>query len=271
MTADIAAHFDGPSRIASGLDDEDYAAKIAALLRQAENPAVTAAEAEIFLHKAQALMTRYAISEALVEAARSGQEAEKIISDQVVYRGVYSAALYDIGAAITRANGCRALAHKTSKSTVLTINGFASDVARVKMLDASVQIQAAGGLIKYWAGVDSSWMSPMQKFKARREFLFGFARGLGGQLTKARAEGEAAAQADEVERGGSSDSVALVVRSRKQRVDEWVDETYGQLRTVHRNYSYGGSGANAAGRAAGRSADVSSSTKIAGRTRELGR
>lgn len=269
---DIRSHFEGPSRAARGaLADEDYAAKIAALLRQAENSSVTEAEAQVFLSKAQSLMTRYAISEALIEAAKTGQESEKIVSDQIAYGGVYSAALFDIGAAIARANNCRPLVHKTSKSTVLTLNGFASDVARVKMLDTSVQIQASGGLVKYWAGVDSSWMSPMQKFKARREYLFGFARGLTMQLTKARREGERAAQATEVERGSSSDSVALVLQSRKVRVDEWMDTTYGKLRTSTRNYSYGGADAGAAGTTAGRSADVSSSGKISGGTRELGR
>ena len=45
-------------------DQNKYADKIAGLLRKAEDPAATSAEAEAFFAKAQELMTKYAIDEA---------------------------------------------------------------------------------------------------------------------------------------------------------------------------------------------------------------
>lgn len=258
----------------SAHDDRTYAEKIAKLLRKAENPGATAEEAEAFITKAQELMTKYAIEEALVNAARIGSAkvAEKIVRDQIVYRGGYAPAQYDIGAAIARANDCRVLISKYRGTQTLILNGFESDVARVKMLDASVQIQATGAVTKWARTKDMSWMTASQRYIARRDFLFGFAQGLASQLSEAKERGQAEAQREDVQRGGAANSVALVVKDRKERLNEWMDETYGKLRTTSRNYSRGFGGGTSAGYSAGRSADVSGKGGVGGgNSRQLGR
>lgn len=254
---------------------EKYADKIAKLLRKAES--TTPEEAEALIAKAQQLMTEYAIDEALLAKARGEEVTEEIVEEDITYKGVYHAALFDIGYAIALANDCRGLIGKHGKYTRLHVIGFKSDVERVRMLDASVQIQAVGALTKWWSEQDSSWMTAMDKFKARREFLFGFARGLGHQLTAAKVAGEKAAAKTQAERAHVSqddavESVALVVRSKKARVQDWMDEAYGKrLRSSSRRYSSGGHDARAAGSAAGRRADVSGRSKVGGTRRELGR
>ena len=260
--------------------DVDYADKIAKLLRKAEDSAATPAEAEAFLIKAQALMTQYAITEDMLAAARGVnlEQHEEIVEERIRYTGVYSAALYDIGAAIARANDAKVLiSNGSGKWTTMHVVGHKSDVDRIRMLDASVQIQASSALLKWAREPESlpSYYSASQKFKARREFLFGFARGLSDQLHRARKQGEAAAAAEETKRTGGTDaegtaSVELVVRGKKARVDDWMDEHYGKkLRKVSRRYSSGGYNAGSAGVAAGRRADVSNRGRVSGNQRSI--
>ena len=264
-------------------DRERYADKIAKLLRKAEGN-TTPEEAEALVAKAQELMTQYAIDEELLARARGQEVEDKVVEKHITYKGVYSAALYNIGRAVARANGCKTLISKMRGGTILYVVGMESDVERVKMLDASVQIQATSALVQWASDGIEPWMTPMEKFKTRREFLFGFASGLTLQLTAARKAGERqAAEAEaarlneddavdrEAAKETASESVALVVRTRKQRVDDWYDERYGgTTRTVSRNYSSGGYGAASAGSEAGRRADVSGRGRVGGSARQLG-
>jgi hypothetical protein len=260
--------------------DVDYADKIAKLLRKAEDKAATPQEAEAFLVKAQALMTQYAITEEMLSQARGVnlEQHEEVVEETIRYTGVYSAALFDIGAAIARANDAKVLiSNGSGKWTTMHVIGHKSDVDRIRMLDASVQIQASSALLKWAREPESlpSWMSASHKYKARREFLFGFARGLTQQLHLAREKGKAAAAAEETKRTGgqAADGVAsveLIVRGKKERVDDWVDEHYGKkLRSVTRRYSHGGVSAGNAGVSAGRRADVSNRGRVSGNQRSI--
>jgi hypothetical protein len=258
-------------------DQERFADKVAKLLRKAEDPGASPAEAEAFLAKAQALMVEYAITEELLARARGDVERtrEEVVESSITYTGIYHQALFDVGSAVAKANDCRVLIRRGGKSTTLIIIGFESDVARVKMLDASAQIQATGGLVKWWKQQDSSWMSGMQKYKARREFLFGFASGLASKLQEARAQGhDAAAEAqvkrEHVAKTDAAEGVALVVRDKKAHVNDWVDQTYGRLRYSSRRYSSGGYEARNSGHAAGRRADLGGKA-VAGGGKQLGR
>lgn len=248
-------------------DKIKYAERIAKLLRQAEDPAVGQAEAEAFLGKAQALMTQYAIDEQLIAAAKADnadQAPEKIVEDVIEYSGGYHPALFDIGAAVARAQGVKVLISKRGNRTDLHLIGFESDVARAKMLDTSAQIQATGALGKWWREEKGQYdySTASQKFNARRTFLFGFARGLDEKLKAANAVGKKEAAKAQAERADVSQdeaekTVALVVRTREEQVQDWCDKTYGQFRKgVSRNYKQTGYGARQAGHAAGQRANL---------------
>jgi hypothetical protein len=250
---------------------DDYARKIDGLLSKAAQ-AGTAEEAEAFTKKAQELMSKYAIDEAMVaEAAGKKSKSMTIIEDSIVYLGSYSRAHYQIGHVIAQANECRTLITKGGFNVdkgkydqymmTLHVIGFEEDVKRVKMLNSALQIQAQGALNRWWKGLEhTNLMSAMQKYKDRRQFLLSFANGLHIQLTNAA---EAARKRAEEERG-SDNSVALVLRDKKSRVDEWVDQTYGRLRSVWPR-EYGGTTAAAqAGKAAGLRADAGTSGRVAG-------
>ncbi len=275
-------------------DKEKYADKIAKLLRKAEATNV-AEEAQAFTAKAQELMQLYAIDEELLARARGENDrvAEAIIEDEILYTGIYRDALYDVGAAVAAANNVRRLISKRAArdgrpaTTVLHLIGFESDVRRVQLLNASVQIQATSAQLNWWRDHKDEYAmyGGMEKFKARREFIFGFSQGLSSKLEEAniRAQNEAAQHAatraeeedETVEHedavADATASVALVIQDKQEKVNDWMDETYGgRIRKVSRNYASGGGSANGAGYAAGRSADMGGG-KISGSQRSIGR
>jgi hypothetical protein len=247
-------------------DREKFADKIGKLLAKAES--TTPEEAELLLGKAQELMTRYAIDEAMVAAARGIEAAEKIVEVRITYTGIFREAAFDIGKALCAPNECRHLISRGSNQTTLVVIGFEGDVERVKMLDASVQIQARGAMLKWAKDQDRTYMSGMQWYKARREFLFGFAHGLHMQLAVAHKVAVKVAE-DEQAPTEESGSVALVLRDKKVRVNDWIDETYGKLTSSTRRYSSGGYGAHAAGSVAGHRADATGRGKVGGQARQL--
>lgn len=254
-----------PTETTTDIKAEDYARKIDGLLKKAESTG-SPEEAEALTAKAQELMTKYAIDEAMLAAA-AGDKAkavQTIVQDHIDYTGSYARAHFNIGNSIATANECRTLIEKepydpeTGRSLGkyacrLTIIGFEEDVKRVKLLNTSLQIQAQGALNKWWRALpDTGWMMAMERYKDRRQFLTSFGIGLNIKLVSAA---DAARRLAEKERG-DKDSVALVLRDKKSRVDEWVDQAYGKLRkSVSREY--GGKGAaSQAGTRAGMSADV---------------
>jgi len=272
-----------------------YAERIAKLLRQAEgtdNPL----EAEAFTAKAQKLMTVYEITEDLLARAQGYDRPDVIVKEIIRYKGIFQAVLLEVGAVIGRANSCRLVQQKVTWERptyhALYVVGFESDVKRVIMLDASLQIQLSTALQRWWnAQDDTTWMSKMTVFKKKREFISGFAGGLRTKLERAAAAGRDEATRVEAERlmaaasmndvGVGTDtsavhadtakmSVELVLRTKKERVDEWMDEEYGtSLRRVSRRYQSGGHDAHSAGRSAGLAADTGES-KIGGGRRAIG-
>lgn len=244
-------------------EDLKYAEKIAKLLRQAEG-AGTQAEADAFTEKAQQLLVTYAISEELLAQAQGLDVVQDtVVEETITYTGIYRQALFDIGRAIARANGCKVLIINGNgfkpAYVKLCVVGFSKDVGRVKLLDASIQLQAGIAQRRWWeeysfAKPSTDHLSGMAKFKMRREFLFGFARGL---AVKLQAAAQAGVSEGEKMAGARVGSGELVLRDRAVRVQEWYDVTYGKTtRKVRRSYSYGGSDARNAGHAAGRTANV---------------
>lgn len=253
--------------------EEKYAEKIAALLAKAESTTFQA-EADAFIAKAQELMTQYAISEAMLDSAR-GVERDEIEQRTFTYGGFYASDKGGLTWPIVRANGCRGvymnsgtwgstrtIGDKTFKMWYeLTVTGFRSDLDRVSLLEASLQLQMAQALNEWWKLEDRSWMSKTENVRARRSFMEGFTHGVQTKLYEATKAGREAAARDEAARTNTTEdqateSVALVLRSRKDRVDDWMDKHYGTLRAGRSSYRQSNSLAQGAGRAAGTRANI---------------
>jgi hypothetical protein len=243
-------------------DKLPYAEKIAKLLRMAESTD-NEAEADAFNAKAQSLMITYAITEELLAQAEGRQVQDEIVKQTITYTGVLSPGLFDIGAVIARANNCKVLITKHQNADVtLIVVGFQTDVTNVKVLNASLQVQASTAMQRWYREQDISYRTKMEKFKMRRTFLMSFAQGLGAKLERAKHTGVENAVKDEAARtGGDIDtaqkSTDLVLRTKTERVNDWLDQEYGStLRSVKRSYSSGGYDAKRAGFAAGVNSDV---------------
>lgn len=246
-----------------------WAERVEHMLRLAEN-AGTPEEAQTFTDRAQTAMQEHMITEELLAKVRGEQLPDFVTEEEISYTGIFQTALMSVGNTVAKENNLKTLQqsmkHDRPTRTVLYVIGFKSDVDRVHLLNASIQIQLQRALAAWWATQDTSWMGKMQQFKARREFMLGFERGLRGKLAAARRAGEQAAQEAEVERTGgdvesATMSVQLVVQTRQERVDEWYDTRYGEsVRKITRRYQSGGYNAHQAGQTAGRQVDTGQPT-----------
>jgi len=232
-------------------EQETYAEKIAKLLRKAESTKFPE-EAETLISKAQELMLKYAIDEEMLARAAGKEMKDEIGTTFIVYTGSMQQAIMQLGLAIARANGCKLLLEKRdwAKESVLHVIGFKSDRDHVVMLDTSVQIQCTHALTVWWKAQDKAqYETAGEKWRARREFIYGFAQGVQERLTEAR---KAATQEATVTHGPG---VGLVLVSKKAQLDEyWDGLSKGKGRTSHRQS--GGRAARDAGHTAGRNVDA---------------
>lgn len=230
----------------------DYASKITALLAKAQDPAATPAEAETYSAKAEALMVKWGISDAELDAKRRGQKksGEKIVESVTQLDGPNARGLVTLGAEVANGLGTVRLLKSGSRRSTMAQNlfwiGHESDVARAMTLFDSLTIQALQARDVWWAETKSERVgfSANDRFLARRQFLISFGQAVGARLTATRkaAEGEVAA------------STELVLVGRSQRVEDYVNETYSKLGKAPQ--MNGGRSGHVAGAAAGRKANL---------------
>lgn len=229
-------------------DQESRLEKIVKLLRKAES--TTPAEAEALTEKAQQLMARWAIDEAMLQSAQGNAKQESIVEHEVDLKGVYKQAHLTLGNYVGRASGVRVWFTDKGNYLVLHFAGWESDVRRADMLFASLLIQAASAQKKF---VVPSYLSAMGKFKERRDFLMGFATAVYARLEAANKYAKTEAKQEQADSGAGME---LVLVDRKQRVDNWVDEKYGSFRSSRSRMSGGSGRGYGAGSVAGSTANV---------------
>lgn len=261
-----------------------YADKIGKLLQQAENPGCTEAEAAAFMEKAAQLMSAYAIDEAMVAQAR-GLTTDVLEQDEFDYTGIYQYGSVRVGTAVANHFGLkcvtsldRAARDGKPKHSRLYVVGFRSDIERTRLLDTSLQLQCAHAHAQWWKAnkQDFAWMDRGLTYRTRRDFVFGFAHGLNSKLAQARYEAQRDAARSEAERSkvseaAASESVALVLVNRKERVTEYYDSVWGgRTRNVGHRYGSGARGGRDAGFSAGQNANTAT-TGIGGGRKSVGR
>ena len=251
--------------------DAKYADRIAALLAKAES--TTAEEAEALTAKAEELMIKYGIEQAHIDAARLGSTApEQIVTEKITFSGIYSQGSVMMGHYVAQGFGqLRTMQTKNVRTTnaagksvrgdQLWLIGFESDVKQCKLLIASLELQCAVALRQWWSSnSDSRFMTKMEQFKEKRQFIISFGDGAGQRLRETRRRVVA-------EDKGSGTELVLV--DRKARVDRFVEDEYAPRKS--RGRMQGGSfGGSSAGRAAGRNANVGG-TAVSGNGKALGR
>ncbi len=216
--------------------------RVQAMLAKAESTDFPE-EAEALLSKAQDLMARHAISEAMVaaERARRGGAQDVVGSRRIVVEAPYASAKRVLLGAVANANGCRCIflgSTSSAQGSPCQVFGHESDLAKVETLFASLSVQAVRAMVS--APVPPG--DTPRRF--RHAFLLAYASRIGQRL---HAAGEAARAAARQETS-DGDHLALVLRRREAAVDQALTEAYPRTRTARSSASSG------AGWSSGRSA-----------------
>ncbi|MBX3314676.1 MAG: DUF2786 domain-containing protein [Actinobacteria bacterium] len=209
--------------------------RVSALLAKAESTEYPE-EAEALLAKAQELMSRHAIDEAML--ARSGRRASAIGTRTIVVPPPYATAKASLLGAVAQANDCRVVMGPAGggRQTCIAL-GHDADLDAVEALFAALCLHAVRSMLA--ARVPSG--DTARRF--RHAFLLAFAGRIGERLRAARrtAEYEASAVAPAGE-------VAVVLADRARDVDRAFREAFPRVRTMRTTSS------SSAGRASGRRA-----------------
>ena len=219
--------------------------RVQALLAKAERTDFPE-EAEALLAKAQDLMARHAISEAMVQAARArdGGSGESVTSLRVVVDAPYAGAKRTLLGAVAAANGCRTiyLGGGADAGQPCQVFGHPSDLANVETLFASLSLQAVRAMVTAPVPPDDT----PRRF--RHAFLLAYAARGGQRLREA---GEAA-RADARAGREHGSEVAVVLARRDAEVDQALRDAYPRTRSARTTASSGAgwrSGRSAADRA----------------------
>jgi len=224
-------------------------AKVRALLAKAESTTFPA-EAEALTAKAQELMSRHAIDEAMLAASSDLAQADRSMSvGRVHLEDPYLMQKADLLHVVARANGARAVVH--GKLGIATIVGAAPDLDMVELLFTSLLLQATVAMQE--AGRQHA-EDRTRGFRA--SFLAAFAVRIGERLGAAR---EAATDAGR-QRYGSA--LVPVLAAKEDQVDATLHELFPRLRTRSGSQSFDARGWYA-GRSAADRADVGGHDRIA--------
>lgn len=230
----------------------DIETKIAKLLAMAEGT-TNQHEAEVFMAKAEELMLQHGIERAQLEAKQVGAAKKTTPIVKKIIRikdgSGYALAFLQIGFEIAGSFNVKAFQSSVhgSNDKNLWFVGHADDVEDVERLWTSLKTQAQPAAVAWWRSEGKPaqpWASDNDAYLARREFIFGFARGAGSRLRETRNR--------VVHEAGSGAELVLVDRSKA--VSSWIDAnmTFGKGRSTSRRS--GGYDARSAGTEAGRKA-----------------
>ncbi|MFF6803879.1 DUF2786 domain-containing protein [Streptomyces sp. NPDC012616] len=234
---------------------DDVLAKVRAILRLAEDPAATQAEAETFLQKATALMAKYGIEQAMLRGDDPVREqpADRVVEVVPPWVGECKRLL----SAIAFAMRCHPIypGGKANKRRV-HLFGFASDLHSVEVLYASLRLQMLQGAER----ADARHRPPGELPRAyKRSWMLGFIRAVALRIGEAERAAREDSERDRAEAAAADPSaqrrsVALVLADRTTEVEAQVASRYPKVGKARRT-RFTGSGYRQ-GHADGQQADI---------------
>lgn len=244
----------------------DYEAKILGLLAKAEDPAATPAEAETYSRKAEELMVKWGIDDALLAARKGEARPEKIVERTIKVHHRYYQADVMLWDSIARGVGTvRVLKRDAYNHTsYVYLIGYESDLDRVQMLHTSLWLQANTALKVWWKSYKQTWegqtrTKSSEVFKDRREFLLGFGQRVRSRLREMYAKAESSGEP----------GTALALIDRGKQVDGHLHEKYPNTKASRGLGASGSYAGRAAGSEAGSRADLGNRGVGTGRAGEL--
>jgi len=208
--------------VLSEADDASLVERVRKLLDKAENTD-NVHEAEAFSGKAAALIARHRIDPSrLTERPGPGDDLE--VRQVVVGRGAYVRGRLALLGSVADHHDVRMVFQSTPGGTVAVLAGRTSDLDLVEVVYGSLHSQVAAQMAGLRRGTGAATQ------RERRSFLFGFADRIGEILNESRQRAEALAH-EAPDRGTA---MALVVRERREQVDEFAAESWGRVRSASR-------------------------------------
>ncbi|CAN5504672.1 DUF2786 domain-containing protein [soil metagenome] len=195
--------------------DDPVLVKVRALLAQAESTTFDA-EAAAFTAKAQELMARHAIDAALLWASSERNERPTTIRLPIddPYADIKALLLH----LMAQRSRCRAVRHV--HYDLVSVVGFASDVAATELLFTSVLVQSQAALQAEAAKAAPGARTRSRSF--RSSFLMSFTQRIDQRLAEINTAVEEGA-------GDHRGSLVPVLAARDDAVDDAVGEMFGEL------------------------------------------
>ncbi|MHC1558136.1 DUF2786 domain-containing protein [Actinomycetospora sp. C-140] len=219
--------------------DARVLARVRGLLAKAESTEFPE-EAEALSAKAQELMGRHALEQALVGApvdAEPRASARRLWLDPP-----YASAKSSLVHQVATANRCRAIS--LGALDMVTVVGHAADLATVELLVTSLLVQADRAML----AADDETVPRARRRSFRHAFLLAYATRIGERLTAAAHEAQAHARAE------LGEALLPVLAARAEVVERTVGELFPRL--TRRRFSVGNGAGWAAGRAAADAASL---------------
>jgi hypothetical protein len=218
--------------------------RVRGLLTKAESTEFPA-EAEALTAKAQELMARHCIEQAMVDARRGVPGPRSApTSVRITVEAPHASAKVQLLQAVAGANRCRTI--WSQQAHVAHMFGFADDLEAVEMLYTSLLVQATVGLHR--AGSQRDRYGRVRTASFRRAFLIAFAVEVGRRLREASAHA-----AEELAAETGTDLVPVLAR-REAEVESAVRDAFPNTRRM--SVSTGNAAGWHAGTATAREADL---------------
>jgi len=218
--------------------DARVLARVRALLAKAESTDYPE-EAEALSAKAQELMGRHALEQALV--AGPVDASPRAAARRLWLDAPYASAKSSLVHQVAGANRCRAVG--LDALDMVTVVGHAADLATVELLVTSLLVQADRAMLAADRGVPRS-----RTRSFRHAFLLAYATRIGERLHAAAHEAQAHARAE------LGEGLLPVLAARAEVVERTVGELF--PRVTRRRFSVGNGAGWAAGRAAADAASL---------------
>ncbi len=205
--------------------------RVRKLLAQAEDDAVTPAEAQAFTTKAAELMAKYGIDRALLAAEQP--ETDRPSNRMLDIDNPWAREKAHLLCGLASALRCQCILLGNSRpGSRVHIFGFGSDIERTDLLYTSILIQMAHGLagaqVPEWSSSPRAW---------RRSWLLGFATAVISRVRQAEHGAVTAATQGSNE---ASDRTALVLADRSLVIRQQVEQAYPVTRKARVTYSGSG-------------------------------
>jgi hypothetical protein len=203
----------------TGSADLRLVARVRKLMAKAEASAHPH-EADAFARKAADLVARHRIDPEQLAAAAAGRSEELAIREILLGRGAYVRGRLALLMAIADAHDAKVVFGSRPEGTTAYVAGYAVDLDVVEVMYQSLHAQMAAQM----ANERRSTAAATQRF--RRSFMFGFADRIGRLLSETRRVVEQDAPTT------PSGTTAPALPDRTRRVEEFLEESFGRVRTA---------------------------------------